>query len=85
MVATITLNQPDRLNAMTADLLDAALSVLETAAADDAVRAVILTGAGRAFCAGGDLAEGLEGINGPPPHTSQTAAPPVRAELAAPA
>jgi 2-(1,2-epoxy-1,2-dihydrophenyl)acetyl-CoA isomerase len=70
-VATITLNRPDRLNAMNADLLQAALSTLETAAADDAIRVVIFTGAGRAFCAGGDLAAGLEGINGPPPLTSQ--------------
>lgn len=71
-LATVTLNRPDRLNAMTAGLLDAALSTLEKAAADDAIRVVILTGAGRAFCVGGDLAAGLEGINGPPPLTSQT-------------
>jgi 2-(1,2-epoxy-1,2-dihydrophenyl)acetyl-CoA isomerase len=70
-VATVTLNRPDRLNAMTAGLLDAALSTLEAAAADDAIRVLILTGAGRAFCVGGDLAAGLEGINGPPPLTSQ--------------
>jgi 2-(1,2-epoxy-1,2-dihydrophenyl)acetyl-CoA isomerase len=71
-VATVTLNRPDRLNAMTAGLLEATLSALESAAADDATRVVILTGAGRAFCVGGDLAAGLEGINGPPPLTSQT-------------
>jgi 2-(1,2-epoxy-1,2-dihydrophenyl)acetyl-CoA isomerase len=71
-VATVTLNRPDRLNAMTADLLEATLSTLEALAANDAIRALILTGAGRAFCVGGDLAAGLEGINGPPPLTSQT-------------
>jgi 2-(1,2-epoxy-1,2-dihydrophenyl)acetyl-CoA isomerase len=70
-VATVVLNRPDRLNAMTADLLEATLSALESAAADDTVRVVIFTGAGRAFCVGGDLAAGLEGINGPPPLTSQ--------------
>jgi 2-(1,2-epoxy-1,2-dihydrophenyl)acetyl-CoA isomerase len=71
-VATVTLNRPDRRNAMTADLLEDALSALESAAADDAIRVVIFTGTGRAFCVGGDLAAGLEGINGPPPLTSQT-------------
>ena len=54
-VATLTLNRPDRLNAMDASLLDGALNALEAAAADDDVRAVILTGAGRGFCVGGDL------------------------------
>jgi 2-(1,2-epoxy-1,2-dihydrophenyl)acetyl-CoA isomerase len=58
-VATITLNRPDRLNTMTDELLVAALAALERAASDDAVKAVILTGAGRAFCAGGDLGAGL--------------------------
>jgi 2-(1,2-epoxy-1,2-dihydrophenyl)acetyl-CoA isomerase len=60
-VATITLNRPDRLNAMTDALLEALLSALEQAAEDDAVHAVVLTGAGRAFCAGGDLKEGVGG------------------------
>jgi 2-(1,2-epoxy-1,2-dihydrophenyl)acetyl-CoA isomerase len=56
-VATITLNRPDVLNSfnmpMAAELQDA----LRVAAEDDAIRAVLLTGAGRAFCAGQDLAE----------------------------
>ena len=54
-VATITLNRPERLNSMNFDLLQGTLTALETVASDDAVRAVILTGAGRGFCAGGDL------------------------------
>lgn len=54
-VATVTLNRPDRLNIMTTELLDEALAALERAADDAAVRVVVLTGEGRAFCAGGDL------------------------------
>jgi len=56
-VATITLNRPDKLNAFTIELhreLAAALDVVE---GDAAIRAVLLTGAGRGFCAGQDLAE----------------------------
>src|SRR5437870_7719713 len=54
-LATITLNRPEHLNTMSGDLLVGTISALEDAAADPAVRAVILTGAGRGFCAGGDL------------------------------
>jgi 2-(1,2-epoxy-1,2-dihydrophenyl)acetyl-CoA isomerase len=54
-VATITLNRPEHMNTMSRELLDGTLAALEAAADDDAVRAVILTGTGRAFCAGGDL------------------------------
>lgn len=53
--ATITLDRPDRLNAITGVMLDELIATLETCAADAAVRVVVLTGAGRAFCAGGDL------------------------------
>lgn len=56
-VATITLDRPQQLNTMSRPLLDQALVALERAAEDDTVRAVILTGTGRAFCAGGDLQE----------------------------
>jgi 2-(1,2-epoxy-1,2-dihydrophenyl)acetyl-CoA isomerase len=58
-VMTITLNRPDVLNSMNAAMADSFLAALELAATDDAVRAVLLTGAGRAFCAGQDLAEVL--------------------------
>jgi 2-(1,2-epoxy-1,2-dihydrophenyl)acetyl-CoA isomerase len=54
-VAVITLDRPERLNAMADPMWDALHSHLENIAADDAVRAVILTGAGRAFCSGGDV------------------------------
>ncbi|MBW8824900.1 MAG: enoyl-CoA hydratase/isomerase family protein [Acidobacteria bacterium] len=54
-VATITLNRPDRLNAFGAQLIDELIEALERSAVDPAVRAVVITGAGRGFCAGGDL------------------------------
>lgn len=56
-VATITFNRPDALNAADAAVKDAFLAALERAAASDEVRAVVLTGAGRAFCVGQDLRE----------------------------
>jgi enoyl-CoA hydratase/carnithine racemase len=56
-VATIALNRPGRLNAMTEGLVEGVASALERAAADDAVRAILLRGEGRAFCAGDDLKE----------------------------
>lgn len=54
-VATVTLNRPDVLNAMSGELLEALLGRVQQAADDEAVRCVVLTGAGRAFCSGGDL------------------------------
>ena len=55
----IELNRPDRLNAWSKELSADLLKVLREVAADDEVRAVMLTGAGRAFCAGADLKDGL--------------------------
>ncbi|MEZ4292525.1 MAG: enoyl-CoA hydratase-related protein [Myxococcota bacterium] len=57
-VLTLTLDRPDRLNAFTTRMGEEWLEVLDAIDADDAVRAVIVTGAGRAFCAGADLAAG---------------------------
>lgn len=54
-VATIRLNRPDKLNALTPELGRTLVHALLRAAEDKSVRAVVLTGAGRAFCAGGDL------------------------------
>ena len=54
-VATLTLDRPDKLNAMADPMWDALHGHLETIAADEGIRAVILTGAGRAFCSGGDV------------------------------
>ena len=54
-VAIITLNRPKSLNSMSLDLVEGAIEKLDTAEKDENVRAVVITGAGRAFCAGGDL------------------------------
>jgi 2-(1,2-epoxy-1,2-dihydrophenyl)acetyl-CoA isomerase len=54
-LCAITLNRPDRLNAFTTDMLNRFNAILEDAAADERVRAVLITGAGRGFCAGQDL------------------------------
>src|SRR5258705_3682312 len=62
-VAVLTLNRPDRLNAMAGPMLDTLLEALPRLAEDPAVGVVVLTGAGRGFCAGGDvkaMAEGRE-------------------------
>jgi len=56
-VAIITLNRPERLNAITRDLINGLIAQLKTARQDKGVFAVILAGAGRAFCAGEDLKE----------------------------
>ncbi len=56
-VAIITLNRPERLNAISGALLGDLHDRLQTANGDDAVGAIVLTGAGRAFCAGDDLKE----------------------------
>ncbi len=58
-VALLTLNRPDVLNSFTRELSQALHDALRSIAADDSVRAVVLTGAGRGFCAGQDLAEAM--------------------------
>ncbi|MDQ0463487.1 enoyl-CoA hydratase/carnithine racemase [Caulobacter ginsengisoli] len=57
-VATITLNRPDRMNAFTAQMMLDMIAAFDATDADDAVKVVIVTGAGRAFCAGADLGSG---------------------------
>lgn len=57
-VAIITLNRPDKLNAFNGRMGDELIAAFDRTDADDAVRAVVVTGAGRAFCAGADLAAG---------------------------
>jgi len=62
-VATITLNRPDRLNAWTREMGEGWSSALERAARDPEVRALVVTGAGKGFCAGADMSL-LESIGG---------------------
>lgn len=59
-IATITLNRPDKLNAFTGRMMNEIISALDITDADDSVKAVIFTGAGRAYCAGADLSSGGE-------------------------
>jgi 2-(1,2-epoxy-1,2-dihydrophenyl)acetyl-CoA isomerase len=54
-VATLTLNRPERLNALSDAMIDGAIAALRRCATDPDVGAVVVTGAGRAFCAGGDV------------------------------
>jgi enoyl-CoA hydratase/carnithine racemase len=57
-ILTLTLNRPDKLNAFTGTMMREMIDVFTKVNADDAVRAIVVTGAGRAFCAGADLSGG---------------------------
>jgi enoyl-CoA hydratase/carnithine racemase len=59
-VATITLNRPEKLNAFNTQMMQDMIAAFDVTDADDAVRCVIVTGAGRAFCAGADLSGGAQ-------------------------
>lgn len=59
-ILTLTLNRPDQLNAFTSQMREELIDAFDRADADDQVRAIIVTGAGRAFCAGADLSAGVE-------------------------
>jgi enoyl-CoA hydratase/carnithine racemase len=65
-VATLTLNRPERLNAVNATSIRELVAAFDAADGDDDVRAVIVTGAGRAFCAGADLGRGGSTFAGGP-------------------
>src|SRR5438876_3474767 len=59
-IVTITLNRPDKLNALVGHMRRDLAEALEEAGSERTVRVVVITGAGRAFCAGGDLARAAE-------------------------
>jgi enoyl-CoA hydratase/carnithine racemase len=91
-VATLTLSRPERLNAVNGAMLGEIVAALNAADGDDDVRAVIVTGAGRAFCAGADLGEGgktfdIDHMGGPatgppsPPHARSAPAQPWRSSI----
>nr|WP_314628023.1 2-(1,2-epoxy-1,2-dihydrophenyl)acetyl-CoA isomerase PaaG [uncultured Noviherbaspirillum sp.] len=65
-IATLTLNRPDKLNSFTAEMHGEVRSVLEQVAADKSVRVLVLTGAGRGFCAGQDLGDRAVAPGGAP-------------------
>jgi 2-(1,2-epoxy-1,2-dihydrophenyl)acetyl-CoA isomerase len=69
---TITLNRPDRLNAFTTEMLEVFNQVLQNAADDDSVRAVLITGSGRGFCAGQDLNDRAVAPGGAPPDLGES-------------
>ncbi len=62
-ILTLTLNRPEKLNAFTGTMLQELLDAFDRADADDEIRTIIVTGAGRAFCAGADLSGGGDTFN----------------------
>src|SRR5258708_3426261 len=65
-IATITLDRPERMNAFTFEMIDAWTAALVECQRNDAVRVVIVTGAGTAFCSGGDIVEMKDRLKNPP-------------------
>jgi len=60
-VATLTFNRPERMNALSTPIMEGLLKGLPRLAGDPAVKVVVLTGSGRAFCAGGDVKDMAQG------------------------
>jgi 2-(1,2-epoxy-1,2-dihydrophenyl)acetyl-CoA isomerase len=71
-VRTLTLNRPESFNSLTVELKERLLGALTEAAADGSVRAVVLTGAGKAFCAGQDLKEHVAALRADDPEPFRT-------------
>ena len=67
-IATLTLNRPEKLNALTPALFVELRDHIESLADDESVGCVVLTGAGRSFCAGNDLGGIADGVRAPTPH-----------------
>src|SRR5260370_9357229 len=66
-ILTITLNRPDKLNAFNGTMQKELIDAFDAADKDDDIRAIIVTGAGRGFCAGADLSSGSDTFNRDPP------------------
>ena len=62
-ILTITLNRPEKLNAFTGQMMDDLIKAFDQAGKDDAIRVIVVTGAGRGFCAGADLSAGKDTFN----------------------
>lgn len=62
-IATITLNSPQNLNAITADVAEEMIMALDACGTDDTIRVVVITGSGRAFSSGGDIAAMKQALN----------------------
>ncbi len=71
-VATVTVTRPEQMNSLTTAAKDGLLEALREVADDRSVRAVVLSGSGRAFCAGQDLAEHAEALAADPEHAFDT-------------
>lgn len=74
-VAVLTLNRPEHLNAYTAEMGTLLSQAYRDCDEDDDIRAVVLTGAGRAFCAGADFSSGATPFDAPDEHSAFTASP----------
>lgn len=72
-IATITLNRPEKLNAYNAQMMEDLIAAFDATDADDAVKAVIVTGTGKAFCSGADLSGGTDTFNKAPPAPGEEA------------
>ena len=79
-VALLTMNRPEQLNALGGDMLPLLLEALEAVATDGEVGCVVLTGAGRGFCAGGDMKARATGER-PPPASPEAGADALRARM----
>ncbi|HRD76553.1 MAG TPA: enoyl-CoA hydratase-related protein, partial [Hyphomicrobiaceae bacterium] len=71
-ILRLTLNRPEKLNSMTKALGRDLAAALDAAASDDSCRVIVITGAGRAFCAGQDLSDGVYVKGGPQPDLGDT-------------